>query len=248
LDRPSFLVGDLSKFGAAKNHQHRQLEAVSALELAEAHWSWNFCNNAFFSQGDQCASNDIGSPPEGYQFITGRPFDGPCSEVTADNAPTVSCEVARGVSLVFPVGTYIYITFPEDEESLADVREIVFENFSSEANPAKVFAATLDGEPIHDIQYLVSDNFFNIQLGDTCPNTDVLFLDGYDSFQAGYWVILPPLAGGSHEILSVGGFDGGESCTSAVLYKIEVPCNIFCILGNLPLIGWIFTFLFGWLA
>jgi len=209
----------------------------------DQHWIWNVCNDAYWSDEDNVCSQDL-KGVKGYQFLTVKAYNataegGSCFEPVASKAATVTCgEIAQTDTLVIPITNILWS--PDFEgQSYADARKAATEFFGTNY---KVFAATLDGKSV-PVQFLVSEDWFTIDVSQAgC--SDSQNVDGTKNISVGAWVILSELSTGEHTISVSGGDDPSGTCALGTV-KVTVVCNLTCSLSQIPIIGWIFAFIFG---
>lgn len=177
----------------------------------------------------------------GYHFIMVKAYNvtadgGTCRDPTDDKVATITCELTQTDPVVVPVVNGLWTPDYEGQPYQEALRRLEGSFYSG------VFAATHD-EPLQ-VEFLVSENWFTLDIGTDKGCSDAWeSLDGMSAISIGYWVILPPLSGGEHEIFIAGG--DSDSCAAGIL-KLTVSCDLFCVLAELPLIGWVFRLIFGW--
>lgn len=225
-------------------HVARSLQDLSNVEAADLHWTWNVCNDAYWSDEDNVCSQEL-KGIEGYHFLHVKEYNataegGTCFEPTANKVATVTCDIDGTDTLVIPVINGFW-TPDYEGQTYAEARNFANEFFRTEF---KVFDATLDGASV-PVEYLISGDWNTLDVSqEGCSDSQIL--DGLKFLSVGYWVILSDLSTGEHTIYVSGGMDPNGACSiGTVEVTVTATCNLACALSKIPIIGWIFAFLFG---
>ena len=129
----------------------------------------------------------------------------------------LECKVPVGKALFFPIINVECSTvegYGETEEDLRDWANYYMDN-------VKVLEVTVDGIPLQDLDsYRVESSLFEF----TLPEDNILGLPAGPSQAVadGYWIMLPPLSAGKHEIYVYGKFEDDFVFETEMTYNLEV--------------------------
>jgi len=228
----------------AQRHTSRSLATYTNSQLGDLHWQWNLCQDAYWSDEENVCQQDPNGV-NGYHFITVKSYNstsqgGTCQNPT--NPATVTCNVAQSATLVVLVFSQLFSADTPDQ-TYADAK-MQLEDYFNDVADAKVYIATVDGKAVEAELVLSEDWFVEDVAADGCTDNPQLS-DGTKLISLGYWLVLPNLSGGEHEIVVSGGYlTTPDSCAAGII-KVAIACNFFCSLAELPLIGWFFRIFFG---
>lgn len=140
---------------------------------------------------------------------------------------------ARRKGYLFPIINVIsfYPEFPDEGDVCDDPalspEEQVRCNANDDVDPTDVLQCEIDGVPLQDLFSYRAETpeggfTFSIPEGSILDQSDFEPGDRYPAVADGYWILLPPLPKGEHEIHFHSEMDEGEESTLDVTYYLTI--------------------------